>query len=125
MAQWSLAWAANHWGAEVRDRLASCLLLEEVSRNTAASAAHTLPLLQARGVRAVGLVTDGLHLRRACWLFQRRFRRHGLTLHPLPARGLLRHYWDRRRYLGLAKLTLREGGAWIKLLGRLPWRDWG
>ena len=67
----------------------------------------------------MGLVTDSLHLRRAYYLFRRRFSRHGLTLHPLPARGLVRHYCQQRRYLWLAKMTLREGGAWLKVLGNL------
>ena len=46
MARWSLEWAETNWGPEVREELAACLLLEEASLNTAASAANTLPLVQ-------------------------------------------------------------------------------
>lgn len=119
MARWSLDWTQENWGLEAREKLAACLVLEESSHNTAASATNTLPLVQGLGVKVVGLVSDSLHFRRAHYLFQRRFARHGITVHPLPARGLLRHYWRQRRYLWLAKMTLREGGAWLKVLGRL------
>ncbi len=54
MARWSLEWAAANWGPEAQDRLEACLILEEASRNTAASAANTLRLVQGRGVKAVG-----------------------------------------------------------------------
>jgi len=119
MARWVLAWTEANWGPEVRQQLAPCLLLEEASLNTAASAANTLPLVQGLGRRAVGLVSDRLHLRRAHYLFRRHFARQGITLHPLPARGLLQHYWRQRRYLWLTKMALREGGAWLKVLGNL------
>ena len=119
MAGWSLNWVAANWGAEVRAELASRLILEEASLNTAASAANTLPLVQGLGRRTVGLVSDRLHLRRAHYLFRRHFARHGITVHPLPARGLLQHYWRQRRYLGLTKMALREGGAWLKVWGNL------
>jgi uncharacterized SAM-binding protein YcdF (DUF218 family) len=123
MADWSLAWVEATWGPEAHKRLESCLLLEEASRNTAASAANTLPLMQARDIKMVGLVSDSLHIRRAHYLFRRRFSRHGIAVYPLPARGLLRHYWQQRRYLGLAKMTLREGGAWLKVLENLLLRQ--
>ncbi len=119
MARWSLDWVEAQWGSGAREELASCLVLEEASHNTAASAANTLPLVQARGARAVGLVSDSLHIRRAHYLFRRRFRRHGITVHPLPAPGLVQHYWQQRRYLWLTKMALREGGAWLKVLGTL------
>ncbi len=119
MATWSLNWVGENWGGDLREQLHSCLVLEEASPNTAASAANTLPLLQGLGVEAVGLVSDGLHIRRAHYLFRRHFAPHGIALHPLPARGLLQHYWRQRRYLGLTKMTLREGGAWLKVLGNL------
>jgi uncharacterized SAM-binding protein YcdF (DUF218 family) len=119
MAVWSLDWVEDHWGAEMREELAACLVLEEASLNTAASAANTLPLVQGLGRRAVGLVSDRLHMRRAHYLFRRHFARQGITLHPLPARGLLQHYWRQRRYLWLTKMALREGGAWLKVLGNL------
>jgi uncharacterized SAM-binding protein YcdF (DUF218 family) len=119
MAAWALTWAAEHGGPDLREALRACLILEEASRTTAASARHTLPLVQARGSRAVGLVTDALHMHRAAWLFRRVFRPQDITIHPLPARGLAGHYWRQRRYLWLSKMALREGGAWVKVLGHL------
>ncbi len=125
MARWSLAWTQDNWGLETREKLAACLVLEEASHNTAASATNTLPLVQGLGVKAVGLVSDSLHFRRAHYLFQRRFSRHGIIVYPLPARGLVRHYWRQRRYWWLGKMALREGGAWLKVLGSLVWsRRW-
>ncbi|MCX5892990.1 MAG: YdcF family protein [Deltaproteobacteria bacterium] len=121
MAKWSLEWTQENWGLEAREQLAACLILEEASRNTAASAANTLALVQGRGVKAVGLVSDSLHFRRAHYLFCGCFARHGITVHSLPAPGLLRHYWRQRRYLWLAKMALRESGAWLKVLGNLVW----
>lgn len=121
MAEWSLTWVEENWGVAARKRLESCLILEEASRNTAASAANTMPPLQSRGVKTVGLVSDSLHYRRAHYLFRRLFARHGITVHSLPARGLVRHYWQQRRYLWLVKMALREGGAWLKVLGGLAW----
>ena len=70
MARWSLAWTQDNWGLEAREQLAACLVLEEASHNTAASAANTLPLVQGLGVKAVGLVSDSLHFRRAHYLFR-------------------------------------------------------
>ncbi len=122
MADWALAWVEEHWGAEVREVLRPGLILEEASRNTAASARHTLPLVQELGSSSVGLVTDAVHIHRAHLLFKRQFAPQGITVHPLPARGLVRHYWQRRRYLWLTKMALREGGAWVKALGRLALR---
>ena len=122
MADWALAWVAEHWGPEVPQVLRPALILEEASRNTAASARLTLPLVQQLGSSAVGLVTDAVHIHRAHLLFKRQFAPQGITVHPLPARGLVRHYWQRRRYLWLTKMALREGGAWIKVLGQLAMR---
>jgi len=122
MADWALAWAGEHWGGEVREALRPCLILEEASRSTAASARHTLPLVQSLGCRCIGLVTDAVHLPRAHLLFRRHFRVRGIMVQPLAARGLVRHYWRQRRFLWLAKMALREGGAWLKALGGLAWR---
>jgi len=119
MADWGLAWVLEHWGAEVREALNSRLILEEASRSTLASARHTLPLVQALGSRTVGLVTDAVHIHRAQLLFRRHFAPQGIEVHPLPARGLVGHYWRNRRYLWLSRMMLREGGAWIKALGCL------
>ena len=122
MADWILAWAGEHWGEASRAALDACLILEEASLTTAASARQTLPLVAARSSRAVGLVTDAVHMHRARFLFQRHFHPQGIQVQPLPARGLVRHYWSNRRYLWLSKLVLREGGAWLKVLGRLALR---
>jgi uncharacterized SAM-binding protein YcdF (DUF218 family) len=113
MADWALDRVAGPGGEDLREALHACLILEEASRSTAASARHTLPLVQARGSRSVGLVTDALHIHRAMFLFRRHFVPQDIAVHPLPARGL------GRRYLWLARMTLREGGAWVKVLGRL------
>ncbi|MBI4642510.1 MAG: YdcF family protein [Deltaproteobacteria bacterium] len=118
MAKWSLKWVEENWGAEIRERLAALLVLEETSRNTAAAAKNTLALLQKLGLKRVGLVTDHLHMRRAHYLFRRQAGAHLHLLHPLPFPGLLRDYWQRRRFLRLGKMLLREGGAWLKVLGK-------
>jgi DUF218 domain len=119
MAGWSLEWVAANWGPGLREELAPCLILEEASRNTAASAANTLRLALDLKVEAVGLVSDRLHLRRASYLFRRYFHRHGIVVQPLPAAGLFHHYWRQRRYRPLARMLLREGGAWLKIMGGL------
>ena len=119
MAAWSCSWVAANWGPELQEQLRRCLLLEEASRNTAASARHTLVLAQELGLRAVGLVSDTFHLPRAHFLFRRHFSRHAIRVHPLPARGLLQQYWRHRRYLWLTRIALREAGAWVKVLAHL------
>lgn len=124
MARWSGDWAAAQWGAEVAESLAGRLILEEASHNTAASARNLLPQAKMRQLRSLGVVTDALHLPRAHFLFRRQFARHGITIHPLPVPGVLTHYWQRRRYLWLTKMALREGGAWVKVLGQGTWRGW-
>jgi DUF218 domain len=121
MADWALAWVSEHWGEALREALGPCLILEEASRSTLASARHTLALVEARGSRVVGLVTDAVHLPRALFLFQRHYRPRGIEVHPFPARGLVHHYWRNRRFLWLSKMALREGGAWLKVLGWLAW----
>ncbi|MDP3183072.1 MAG: YdcF family protein [Desulfobaccales bacterium] len=118
MAHWSLAWVEENWGSEIKERLAPCLILEEASRNTLASVHHTLPLIINLKWQVVGLVSDILHIRRAHYLFKRHFSPHRITLHPLPVSGVLKHYWKQRRFLWLSKMALREGGAWLKVLGR-------
>ena len=122
MGDWALAWVNEHWGDPIRAALDACLILEELSLTTAASARHTLPLVQGQDSRAVGLVTDSLHIFRASLLFKRHFHPRGIRVHPLPARGLVRHYWRHRRFFWLGKMALRESGAWLKVLGRLVWR---
>jgi uncharacterized SAM-binding protein YcdF (DUF218 family) len=121
MARWSCDWAGENWGVLWRKSRDARLVLDKVSHNTAASARNTLRLAQSLQLNAVGLVSDALHLRRAQFLFQRHFARHGITVHPFPVPGVLKHYWRRRRFLWLTRMALREGGAWLKTLGSLPW----
>ena len=116
MADYALMRAEEKWGPEARERLGACLLLEEGSRTTWDSACRTLPLVRERNFEAVGLVSDALHLRRAHYLFRRHFGKQPITLHPLPAPGVMRHYWRNRRYLWLARIIFRETGAWLKVL---------
>jgi hypothetical protein len=122
MAEFALKWTADNWGLEWRERLRPCLVLEEDSRTTAASAANLLGLVRTLGLAAVGLVSDSLHIRRACFLFRRHFATHPVLVVPLPAPGVLRSYWRQGRYLRLGKMALREGGAWVKVLGSLARR---
>ncbi len=118
MADYALDRAEAHWGAEFRERLGACLLLEEASRTTWDSACRTLPLVQDLNFDTVGLISDALHLHRAHYLFRRHYRRHAVRLHPLPVPGIIRHYWQNRRYLWLTKMAFRETGAWLKILTR-------
>ncbi|OGP72258.1 MAG: hypothetical protein A2Y80_09535 [Deltaproteobacteria bacterium RBG_13_58_19] len=124
MAGYALAWAEESWGLDFRVHLTTRLIVEENSLNTAASARNTLVLVQDLSLKEVGLVSDSLHMRRAHHLFRRHFRHHPINLYPLPVPGVLKHYWQNRRYLWLSKMALREGGAWLKLLGHraLFWR---
>lgn len=122
MAAAARAWAEEQGGPALREHLETRLILEENSRNTQAAALHLLPLVLELGLTHVGLVSDSLHLRRALFLFRRHFRRHAVTLYPLAARGLLRHYWQNRRYLWLTRMVLRESAAWLKALALHPFR---
>lgn len=122
MADYALERVEQEWGLEARERLQLCLVLEEGSLTTHESAANTLPLIADRNYTAVGLVSDALHLRRARYLFRRHFRRHPVVLHPLPVPGVIRHYWQNRRYLWLSKMALREAVAWLKVLAPRPRR---
>jgi hypothetical protein len=118
MADYALSRAEEHGGPELRERLNSCLLLEEASLTTWDSACHTLPLLLNLDLSAVGLISDFLHLRRAYFLFRRHYRGHSIRLHTLPVPGVIRHYWRNRRYLWLTRMAIRETGAWLKVLTR-------
>jgi len=121
MADYALAHLAEHGDPELQERLAACLILEEASLNTRDSARRTLPLIRELNLDNVGLISDALHLRRAHYLFRRHYQRHGVTLHPLPVPGVIRHYWQNRRYLWLTKMALRETGAWLKVLTHRGW----
>jgi len=125
MAAAARTWAEEHGGPALREHLDRRLILEEHSQSTQASAMHLLPVVLHLGLREVGLVSDSLHLRRALFLFRRHFRRHAITLHPLAAPGLVRHYWRQRRYLWLTRMVLRESAAWLKALTLHPFRRFG
>jgi hypothetical protein len=118
MADHALERAEAQGGPELRERLQNCLVLEEASRTTWESACRTLPLVQDLNLANLGLISDALHLRRARALFRRHYRHHPVKLHPLPVPGVIRHYWQHRRYLWLTKMALRETGAWVKFLAR-------
>jgi uncharacterized SAM-binding protein YcdF (DUF218 family) len=125
MADFALSLAEETGGKEMRKRLKERLLLEEKSQTTDDSARHTLPVIQEFNLKKIGLISDGLHIHRAHYLFRRHFRRHPkISLHPLPVPGIMKVYWQNRRYLWLTKMALREGGAWLKVLARraLFWR---
>jgi len=121
MADFALAWAETQGGPALRSQVAARLVLEEASRNTQASAHNLLPLILSLQLTEVGLVSDSFHLKRALFLFRRHFRRHAITLHPLAAPGLVRHYWRQRRYLWLTRMVLRESAAWLKALTLHSW----
>jgi uncharacterized SAM-binding protein YcdF (DUF218 family) len=81
-------------------------LLEEESRSTRDNARLTTPLLAARGLTRVGVVSDGFHLLRA----RRLFRRAGLAVATFPAplagRGLSvfdQLHWSVREALSLLR----------------------
>lgn len=118
MANFALNLAEEAGGPELREILKERLFLEEKSLSTRDSALHTLPVIQKLNLQNIGLISDGFHIRRAHYLFRRHFRRHPVNLHPLPVPGVMKVYWQNRRYLWLAKMALREGGAWLKVLAR-------
>jgi len=82
------------------------LVLEPEARNTAENIAFSAPLLAARGVTRVTLVSDYYHLPRARLIA----RRHGLAVTGSAPPHRLgpphRHAW----------LLLREAAAWLKAL---------
>ena len=59
----------------------SACILEDQSHSTHQNAALTQPLLEARGIGEVLLVSDGFHLLRA----QAQFERLGIKTHPVPS----------------------------------------
>jgi|UniRef100_A0A7C5AL66 hypothetical protein len=121
MAHHALTWAEARGGAELRERLGACLILEENSRSTRESARRTLPLVQELRLHHVGLVSDTLHLKRAHYLFRCHYRHQAVTLHPLAVPGVMKTYLKNRRYLWLTKMLLRESGAWLKVLWHQVW----
>jgi uncharacterized SAM-binding protein YcdF (DUF218 family) len=118
MGDWAVRRALEHWGEGASQDLEQRLLPDEVSMNTAATAQYTAVLMQERGWKIAGLITDTLHMPRVEYLFKRTFLPQQLEFRPLPAPGLWQDYWQRRRYLRLSKFVLREAGAWVKAWGR-------
>jgi len=118
MGDWAVRQAQDLWGEAVSQGVARRLIFEEASLDTASSAHHTALLMQTRGFKTAGVVTDTLHMPRVQYLFRRTFSPQGLEFQPFPAPGLFQDYWRRRRYLRLSKFILREAGAWVKLWGK-------
>jgi uncharacterized SAM-binding protein YcdF (DUF218 family) len=121
MGDWAVRQALVQWGKAASRSLEQRLVPEELSRNTADSAYYTALLMQARGLKSAGVITDSLHMPRVEYLFKRTFQPRQLAFRPLPAPGLWQDYWRRRRYLRLGKFVLREAGAWVKVWGRVVW----
>lgn len=122
MGDWAVRRALEQWGEVESRNLEQRLLPDEVSMNTAATAHYTALMMQERGLKSAGVITDTLHMPRVEYLFRRTFPPRQLEFRPLPAPGLLQDYWRRRRYLRLGKFVLREAGAWVKVWGRGVWR---
>ena len=57
------------------------IVYEENAHSTEENAAFTAAIMRARGWRSAILATDGFHLFRAAWMFQRA----GITVYPSPA----------------------------------------
>ena len=89
---------------------ASACLLEEGSHSTRQNAELTAPLLRARGIEEVVLVSDGYHLLRA----RLRFAEQGIRTQPVASERSLsktdRAYWTMREALAL----LRTPGALLR-----------
>jgi uncharacterized SAM-binding protein YcdF (DUF218 family) len=86
------------------------VVVERASRSTAENASRTAELLAPRGARAVWLVTQPFHGRRAARLF----RRAGLEPHVWHIADSL-EYRERRRAV---RWLVREYAAWAALLVR-------
>jgi uncharacterized SAM-binding protein YcdF (DUF218 family) len=100
------------------------MLLERSSRTTFENAAYSAPLLQARGIRRILLVTSAFHMRRARALFEER----GFEVIPAPtdyqclvAEPLLPRWLPAVDHLARSTHALHEhAGYWIyRLQGRL------
>ncbi|HLF24758.1 MAG TPA: YdcF family protein [Anaerolineae bacterium] len=59
------------------------LILEERAHSTEENAAYTAAIMRARGWRSAIIATDGYHLLRATWMFQRA----GIEAYPSPAQA--------------------------------------
>jgi uncharacterized SAM-binding protein YcdF (DUF218 family) len=86
------------------------VIIERASRNTLDNARMTRPLLEARGVRSLWLVTQPFHARRSA----RIFRRAGFDAHVWHIADSV-EYSDRVRAL---RWLLREYAGWLRLFLR-------
>jgi uncharacterized SAM-binding protein YcdF (DUF218 family) len=86
------------------------VLIERASRNTFENARLTRPILEARGVRSLWIVTQPFHGRRSARLF----RRAGFDAHVWHIADSV-EYRDRRRAV---RWLVREYAAWARLLMR-------
>ena len=95
------------------------ILRSRSGESTAAEAAHILPLIRARGVRSVLLVTSSTHSRRARTLFRRAWRRTGIRVLscPVESPSFRRERWWTRvrdRHVILVELL-----SWVRVgIGR-------
>lgn len=87
------------------------VIVERESQTTAENARLTAPLLTARGVRSVWLVSQPFHGRRSARLF----RAAGFDAHVWHIADSLQ-YRDRRRAL---RWVIREYAAWARLFARM------
>ncbi|HET7506652.1 MAG TPA: YdcF family protein [Kofleriaceae bacterium] len=86
------------------------VIVERESRSTRENVQRTRPLLEARGVRSVWVVTQPFHGRRSARLF----RRAGFDAHVWHIDDSVQ-YRDRRRAV---RWLVREYAAWVRLLVR-------
>jgi len=101
---------ADAIAAALRDRGVPDVLTERGSRTTLDNARMTRPLLDARGVRSLWIVSQPYHGRRAA----RVFRRTGFDAHVWHIDDSL-EYRDRGRAL---RWLVREYAAWLRLFLR-------
>jgi uncharacterized SAM-binding protein YcdF (DUF218 family) len=86
------------------------VVVERASRTTLENAQLTRPVLEARGVRSLWVVTQPFHGRRGAWLF----RRAGFDARAWHIADSV-EYRDRRR---ATRWLVREYAAWVRLLVR-------
>ncbi|HEY0986081.1 MAG TPA: YdcF family protein [Kofleriaceae bacterium] len=106
---------ADAIAAALRDRGVPDVITERASRSTLDNARMTRPLLDARGVRSLWIVSQPYHGRRGA----RIFRRAGFAAHVWHIDDSL-EYRDRGRAL---RWLVREYAAWLRLFLResLAW----
>lgn len=83
--------------------------------STAEEAAQILPIVRARGVRSVLLVTTAPHSRRARMLFRRAWRRAGIRILSCPVESPYfrrERWWTRVRDRGIILVELL---SWVRV----------